>query len=517
MDLIAGILGQIGTFFLRLFDTEGFPARWNCGSAWAEDPWVGWLHIVSDYAIFGAYLAIPIVLGYFLYKRREFPFPYLTVLFAVFILSCGFGHAVEATIFWTPVYRLSGLIKLVTAVVSWGTFVAMIPMIPQILNIPNLQQLNQRMSNEIDERKKAEAFFRTTFESASTGIVIVDEEGMVKNLNPVAVAYFGYSMEEICGKPVEVLIPQDIRGRHVEYRTEYMQAPVQRMMGESRDLSGLKKDGSEFPVEVGLSPIIIGSERLILVTIVDITERKLTEAQLIDRANQLERSNKELDDFAYVASHDLRSPLQGINKLTSWVIEDNEGNLSDESQRHLDLLQSRISRLEGLLDDLLNYSRVGRVKNAIVEIDTKELVDSIFESLDRPESVQLETDTPLPTFQTFSAPLDLVFRNLLQNAIKHRDKDDLKITVRCVEKEDFYHFVVSDNGTGIDPKFHQKIFNIFETLKPRDEMEGSGIGLSIVQKAIKTVGGDIQIESQVGEGASFKFLWPKQIEKNGFQ
>lgn len=509
LQLIGSIFSSIGLFFLHLFDTEGFPARWYCGSVWQDEPGVGWLHIVSDLAIFGAYLTIPIVLGYFLIRRRDLPFPTLVALFALFIVSCGFGHFVEAIIFWEPVYRFSGLIKAVTAIVSWGTVVALIPLIPRVLDLPNLEKMNVQLEEEIAERRRAEALFRTIFSGVPNGIIMVDLSGKLKMVNQRVTQMFEYTEEELIGKPVEMLIPKAVQERHKELRETFFQAPRVRMMGEGRDLFGVRKNGSELPVEIGLNPIQIGKEHFVIASIVDISERKRSERSLAEYTRQLEKSNEELDEFAYVASHDLRSPLQAVKNLANWIRDDNIETLPEETNRHIELMHQRILRMERLLDDLLQYSRVGRTEQSIVEVDVAKLLDTIIASLPVPEGMQIQVEPGMPVMRTLTVPLDMTFSNLIQNAIKHHDRADGTIVISHEDQGDFVRFSVQDDGPGISPEFHQRIFKMFETLRPRDDVEGSGMGLSLVQKTVETIGGSVSLESQPGQGSTFSFIWPK--------
>lgn len=251
LQLIGSILSSIGLFFLHLFETDGFPARWYCGSVWHEQPGVGWLHIVSDIAIFGAYLTIPIVLAYFLFRRRDLPFPTVIALFAVFIVSCGIGHLIEAIIFWEPVYRFSGLIKMATAVVSWGTVVALFPLIPRVLDLPNLEKMNAQLEAEIAERRRAEVLFRTIFSSVPNGIIMVDPEGILKMVNHRVTQMFGYAEEDLIGQSVEMLMPNAIRDQHREMRESFFKAPDLRMMGEGHDLFARGKMAMSFRLRLG--------------------------------------------------------------------------------------------------------------------------------------------------------------------------------------------------------------------------------------------------------------------------
>jgi len=261
-------------FLSQLFDTSDFPARWHCGHWTAA---LGWTHIVSDLAIFGAYAAIPAVLAYFVVRRRDVPFQGVFWLFAAFILSCGFGHLVEATIFWQPWYRFAAVVKVFTAVVSWATVIALVPMLPRAVRLPGLAAVNQQLENEIAERKRAEERFQLVVESAPNGFVMIDPAGRMVLVNSQTEKMFGYSRDELLGQPVEMLVPHRFRKQHPQYRVDYFVNPKVRAMGMGRDLFGQRKDGSEFPIEIGLNPINSPEGCFVLSAIVDITQRRQAE------------------------------------------------------------------------------------------------------------------------------------------------------------------------------------------------------------------------------------------------
>jgi signal transduction histidine kinase len=224
---------------------------------------------------------------------------------------------------------------------------------------------------------------------------------------------------------------------------------------------------------------------------------------------QLERSNRDLEEFAYIASHDLKAPLNGIDSTASWLEEDLQHALSDESRQLIQLMRSRITRMHALLDDLLTYSRVGRADTAVSETRLADIFPGIIELLDPPAHIRIRVEAELPVFVTASEQLEQVLRNLIGNAIKHHDKQNGKVTVSAERAGDFVEFVVRDDGPGIPPEFHEKIFQLFQTLKRRDEVEGSGMGLAIVKKLIERQNCHITVHSQGnGTGTQFRFQWP---------
>jgi PAS domain S-box-containing protein len=242
--------------------------------------------------------------------------------------------------------------------------------------------------------------------------------------------------------------------------------------------------------------------------VIDITDRKLSELSLRDNNQQLKRSNRDLEDFAYIASHDLKTPLSGIKSAALWLEEDLP-ELSDESRKLLGLMRSRIKRMETLLDDLLTYSRVGRTDIAASETKLADIFGSIVEVLNPPAHIQVRVEGELPVIVTASAQLEQVLRNLINNAIKHHDKQKGEVVLSGKRVGDFVEFVVRDDGPGILPEFHEKIFQLFQTLKRRDEVEGTGMGLAIVKKLVERQNCRVTVHSQGnGAGTQFRFRWP---------
>jgi PAS domain S-box-containing protein len=226
----------------------------------------------------------------------------------------------------------------------------------------------------------------------------------------------------------------------------------------------------------------------------------------------LERSNRELDAFAYAASHDLRAPLRGIANLAQWIEEDlsAQSRLKEETAEMLQLMRSRMHRMEALIEGLLQYSRAGRAHRAPETVDIGRLVKEVVDLLGPPESATIEIDPGLPTIAAERLPLQQVLLNLVGNALKHARRDDVRIAVRAREQDEAWEFSVQDNGPGVAPEFHERIWGIFQTLESRDRVEATGIGLALVKKLVESQGGRAWVESSRGEGATFKFLWPKQ-------
>lgn len=257
----------------------------------------------------------------------------------------------------------------------------------------------------------------------------------------------------------------------------------------------------------------------------DITESKKAEEALRSRADELarlttilattttnlEKRNAELDQFAYIVSHDLKAPLRAIANLSQWLEEDLEQHLTEDTRYQMDLLRTRVHRMEALINGLLQYSRVGRLRTALEVVDVEALIAEVVDSLAPPPEFTVTISSGMPTLWTERLPLEQVFANLISNAIKHNHRADGRVTISSHEQIDDYEFIVSDNGPGIAPEFHEKVFIMFQTLEPRDKVENTGVGLAIVKKIIEEQGGRITLESNRDQGATFRFTWPKHI------
>lgn len=640
-------------YLLSLFDPTGFPARWDCGFGWKESPHIGWLHIVSDVFTWLSYLLIPLVLFYFARKRGDVQFPHVVWLFCTFIFACGTVHLIEVIIFWHPIYRFSAYVKLVTAVASVGTVVALVRIAPAALALPSLASVNRRLESEIERSQQVEKELRFTrdrlelavagtsdglwewevdstdfwcnprfaellgipfeklvssvdrirkllhpddsdsvkdaldqhlsrgqqidlelrlrhqsgeyrwfrargdsirdddgksiriggsiqdvtdlkreqqrvqqslqelesahaelaqteqrfhavFNDSPVGKIIVDATGHIVMANSEIGAMFEYASHELTGQPIEVLIPDRFHRTHVIDRNRYVHSPTARDMGVGRDVWGMRKNGTEFPVEIGLSPIKTHEGVFVIAAVVDITTRK----QAVD---ELKTTNAELQRFAYIAAHDLRSPMRGIAQIVDWVVEEDGENLSEESRENIQLLCDRLDRMERLLDDLLRYSTVGTTTSTLERTDTSQMLQDVIQTINVPDGFHIEIPSDGPVFETYRIPLQHVLLNLINNALKHHDRDEGRIDVTIEEDDSHYIFNVRDDGPGIPAEFHERIFEMFQTLKSRDVVEGSGMGLAIVAKIVNSMGGTIEIDSKPGAGSTFVVKWPKSL------
>jgi len=238
------------------------------------------------------------------------------------------------------------------------------------------------------------------------------------------------------------------------------------------------------------------------------TKRKEAEDSLKKHLRNLENINKELDQFTYVVSHDLKAPLRAISSLTTFLEEDLSGTLNEESKKNFAILKGRVTRMENFINGLLEFSKA--TKSADLEmVDIRELLDEIIEWLLVPHHMKINISGNFPVLKTEKIKFEQVFANLISNAIKYNDKKEGIIEICCTDFEDWSQFYIKDNGPGIDKQFHERIFELFQTLENRDKLESTGIGLSIVKKVIEEAGGRIWVESEKGAGAKFIFIYPK--------
>jgi signal transduction histidine kinase len=250
------------------------------------------------------------------------------------------------------------------------------------------------------------------------------------------------------------------------------------------------------------------------VLIENVTERLRTQEALARYTLELERSNRELDDFAYVASHDLKAPLRDIDSLATWINEDATEHLPDGSKRHLSTIRDRIARMEQLLEDLLQYSRAGRRFHEPEAFDLRTVVANVLMVAAPPSGFEVVVTGESVALNAPRVPLELVLRNLVANAVKHHHLSQGRIEIALAPGDEQVEIAIRDDGPGIPAEFHGRVFRMFQTLRPRDEVEGSGIGLAIVKKVVEAHGGAVTLESAPGKGSTFRFTWPREWKRS---
>jgi PAS domain S-box-containing protein len=368
---------------------------------------------------------------------------------------------------------------------------------------------------DITERKEAEdkiRVFSDAIASAFDCFILTDTKGNITYANESAFRVFGYTPEEFLKLNVTKLDVDPTVAKKV----------VQELAAKGKwsgEVTNIKKNKEIFSSLLSTFTIKDdkGNQRGAMGIIRDITERKKAE-QAFEKLNKdlelgvlnLSRSNKELQDFAYVVSHDLKAPLRGIKTLAQWITTDYADKLDQNGKEQMNLLVSRVDRMNNLIDGILQYSRVGRVQEKKARVNLNELVAEVIDMVAPPENISITIENDLPVIEFERTRIAQVFQNLLSNAIKYMDKPEGQVRIGCAEEDGFWKFTVADNGPGIEEKYFEKIFQMFQTLAPRDDVESTGVGLTVVKKIVELYGGKIWVESKVGEGSTFLFTLPKQ-------
>lgn len=394
------------------------------------------------------------------------------------------------------------------------------------------KELQQRERHLSESRNLIEAIVANVID----GVVIINVQGKIQSFNAAAANMFGYDPTDVVDWQWQRLLQQeaDITQRLLYYSTDdyrhrlgdaaadNMHTSMAPPVGEIWQAIGQRKNGDCFPIEASISSIMLDNDRLVIIR--DITSRQQIAAKLQAKAIQLAnlnnslntsnqlllRSNRELDQFAYITSHDLKAPLRAIANLSEWIEDDFGPSLTDETRSNMKLLRSRVTRMQSLLNSLLEYSRAGRHSAPVTVVDVHSLLTEILQTLDPPNTFTTVIVAPMPTMLTRRQPLQQVFTHLIDNAIRHHPTKMGIINVSVADLGDRYEFAISDNGDGIDAQFQERIYTIFQTLKARDLQENMGAGLAIIKKIVTAEGGIIRLESTVGNGATFWFTWLKQ-------
>lgn len=372
--------------------------------------------------------------------------------------------------------------------------------------ISNGEQLVVATIVNITRRKQLEDRLSAVIDASPYGQLLVDEHGIIQLINPSLLNLFGYEKNELMGKSMDILLPERYRDGHQKLREGYTQKPSLRAMGLGRDLTGRHKNGTEIPIEIGLSPVDSDTGRMTLAVVTDISERKRLELNL-------KQANAHLEEFTYVASHDLKSPLRGIADLVEWIAEDLSNTAPESVNNNIDRIKIRIGRMERLIEDLLLYARAGRRHKESAQVNVPELITNILDMHPIPAIFTIKQDIRINEIFAAKTPLETVLRNLFNNALKHHHGTDPEIIISAEPSGSYCLFKVTDNGPGIPKIAQERVFRLFQTLH-NNEASGTGIGLALAKRLTESHGGQIELISN-GEqpGCSFHVWWPRFARK----
>jgi PAS domain S-box-containing protein len=355
---------------------------------------------------------------------------------------------------------------------------------------------------------QVEGRYRGLLEAAPDAMVVVNPSGEIVLLNVQAEKQFGYRRDELVGQKVKNIIPEGFAERLIADGLRSAEDALAQQIGTGIELNGRRKDGSQFPIELMLSPLESTEGILVTAAIRDITTRKKSEANLLQKVEELNRSNEELGQFAYIASHDLQEPLRMVASYTQLLSRRYKGKLDPDADEFIAFAVDGASRMQRLIQDLLAYSRVGTKGQDLLSTSSEDAFQRSLINLRGAieDSGALVTHDSLPSVLADEMQLVQLFQNLVGNAIKYQNPGIPRIHVSATQNgQNKWIFSVRDNGLGIDPQYFERIFGMFQRLHKREEFAGTGIGLAICKKIVERHGGSISVESQPGRGSTFRF------------
>lgn len=347
------------------------------------------------------------------------------------------------------------------------------------------------------------------------GLIIIDQTGIIHAFNPAAARIFGYTPQEVIGKNVKILMPNPYKSSHDTYLTNYLTTHKPKVIGIGREVEGQRKNGEIFPMDLGVNEMRIEGTMMFVGTVRDISEQKQYQKSIEKYIKALKISNQELDDFAYIASHDLKEPLRGLSNNALFLKEDWGTKLDEDAIMRIDRIIYLAERMEQLVNDLLYFSRIGKQDLAIKTISIDDIIHdvlSMLESIIAEKNVNIKVANDFPQIVCDSVYITEVFRNLITNAIKYNNKPIKEIEIGYKNTNTFF---VKDNGIGIQERYYNDIFRIFKRLNDEDDsVKGTGVGLTFVKKIIERHNGSIWLDSKVGEGTTFYFTIPQGVSND---
>lgn len=398
-----------------------------------------------------------------------------------------------------------------TAIFSVSVITVLIIVI--LWNVKRLIQTDKQRIMVENSLKQSDERLRIIFDQAPYAMIVMDEAGIITKWNQRAEEIFGWTDEEVLGKLMhKLIIPERYRAMHLKGVERFMKTGTGPLINRPAELSALKKDGVEFPIDLRISFIKQGDQYIFIAFLNDITEQKKAALELNKKSEDLRMANKELEQFAYVASHDLQEPLRTISNFVGLIAKKYKNKIDTNANEYISFIVKATVKMRNLIKDLLDLSRIGR-EVVFKPIDCNELIKDVLSEM---EASILESHAkirfgPLPVILGNQLEIKLLFQNLISNAIKFRNKNQVaEITITVEEKENEFLFAIKDNGIGIEEQYKEKIFIIFQRLHTSDEYPGTGIGLATCKKIVIRHKGNIWVESEPGHGSTFYFTIPKQ-------
>jgi len=336
--------------------------------------------------------------------------------------------------------------------------------------------------------------------------IIVNDEGVIVYVNQMTINLFGYSRDELTGNTINTLIPTQFHNSHHGHMAGYFKKSRSRAMGEGQLLFAHRKDGSEFSVEISLSPINTKFGLLVICSVRNVSER-------IKIQTALARSNAELEQFAYVASHDLQEPLRVVASFSQLLGKRYEGKLDKDADEFIAFIVDGANRMQNLINDLLSYSRVNSKERVFTKINLNDILKEVLKNLQfliQDSHAVINYDN-LPVLNANAIQMVQLFQNLISNAIKFQSNTTPIVTIAVKEKQNEYLFSVADNGIGIESIYYKRIFQLFQRLHTNPSFSGTGIGLTLCKKIIGLHDGEIWVESLLGKGSTFYFTLKKNV------
>ncbi len=374
------------------------------------------------------------------------------------------------------------------------------------MTLDSMRQRPETLEEALDALERAEDRVRMLAAGVPNHLVFLDRDLRIEFANEVFLDAAGWTMETALGRHISEVVGKKGFEERRQYYTRALAGET--VSYEATGAAGHESGYYRFTYRPSFDER--GEVRGLFSMAIDLSERRRMEIELEAKQAELLRSNKDLEQFAYVASHDLKAPLRAIELLVQWIREGLEGYDRNNVQENLELLERRTLRLTRLLDDLLAYSRAGRKVGQCRETNCHALVEDAIQLANAPDGFEISVRGKLPVLVTYPVPLEQVFLNLISNAIKHHPGPNGRVTIACDELDDRLVFSVEDDGAGIPPEYADRVFEMFQTLKPRDQIEGSGMGLAIVNRIVAWQGGKVWFEPGAeGRGTVFKFEWLK--------